>query len=236
MEKTNLLYSFLLATIICIILLFSAFNNFKLSCNNYLLNTYLYLILSFFIIYIYLQLLDYYKIDIKTTLLFFSSFIITLILIIAITLLSPQQILLKHFLWLLFLGFIAITFHPLYNRINKDLIKSTFIATILIAIILSLFAHFFPNLISFSLGPILFVALLSVIIVQLLNLFIFKSQKNQKWISAFCIFLFSLFILYDTKVLILHQKICVVPDYINESLGLFLDFINMFINLLSLRS
>jgi FtsH-binding integral membrane protein len=235
----NLINYFLISVIICIILLFSAFNNFKLTCNNYILNTYLYLILSFFIVYIYLQLLNFYKINIKTTLAFLGSFILTLILIVSITLLSPQQILLKHSLWLLFLGFIALSFQPLYNRLNKNLIKSTFLATVLIATILSLFAQFFPNLISFSLGPILFIALLSVILVEILNIFFFKKEdsiKNQKWISIFCIFLFSLFILYDTKVLLLHQKTCIIPDYINESLKLFLDMINMFVNLLRLRS
>ena len=105
--------------------------------------------------------------------------------------------------------------------------------------------YIYPDIVSFSIGPILFIALLVLIITQIVNIFIIRSDKetmnkNQKWLSIFSILLFSLFILYDTKVLLRNAKTCNIrshyPDYIKESFNIFLDILNTFINLLHINN
>ena len=91
-----------------------------------------------------------------------------------------------------------------------------------------------------GLGPYLFGALLGLIIAQLI-LFILEAttaiQKKQyfqgaKLLSFFGIALFSLFAAYDTQVVKLHARTCKKQgDYVDESLGLFLDFLNLFHNI-----
>ena len=86
-------------------------------------------------------------------------------------------------------------------------------------------------------GPYLFGALLGLILAQFI-LFILEAtttiQKQQyfqgaKLLSFFGIALFSLFAAYDTQVVKLHARTCKKKgDYIEESMGLFLDFLNLF--------
>ena len=94
------------------------------------------------------------------------------------------------------------------------------------------------NLLGF--GPYLFGALLGLILAQFI-LFILEAtttiQKQQyfqgaKVLSFFGTALFSLFAAYDTQVVKLHARTCKKQgDYIEESMGLFLDFINLFQNI-----
>jgi FtsH-binding integral membrane protein len=86
-------------------------------------------------------------------------------------------------------------------------------------------------------GPYLFGALIGLIIAQII-LFILTAtttiQKEQyfegrKLLSFFGVGLFSLFAAYDTQVIkVLARKCKKRGDYINASLGLFLDFLNLF--------
>ena len=89
-------------------------------------------------------------------------------------------------------------------------------------------------------GPYLLGALIGLIVAQII-LFILTAttaiQKEQffqgrKLLSFFGVGLFSLFAAYDTQVVKLHARLCKKRgDYVNESLGLFLDFVNLFQNL-----
>ncbi len=86
-------------------------------------------------------------------------------------------------------------------------------------------------------GPYLFGALIGLIIAQII-LFILtatttiqkeKYFEGRKLLSFFGVGLFSLFAAYDTQVIkVLARKCKKQGDYINASLGLFLDFLNLF--------
>jgi uncharacterized protein len=91
------------------------------------------------------------------------------------------------------------------------------------------------NLLGF--GPYLLGALIGLIIAQII-LFILTAttaiQKQQyfqgrKVLSFVGIAIFSLLAAYDTQLVKLHARQCKKQgDYVNESLGLFLDFVNLF--------
>jgi FtsH-binding integral membrane protein len=94
------------------------------------------------------------------------------------------------------------------------------------------------NLLGF--GPYLFGALIGFIIAQTI-LFILTAtttiQKQEyfqgrKILSFFGVALFSLFAAYDTQVIkVLARKCKKRGDYINASLGLFMDFVSLFQNM-----
>jgi hypothetical protein len=91
------------------------------------------------------------------------------------------------------------------------------------------------NLLGF--GPYLFGALIGLIVAQLIIIILVDTRtiekeqyfEGRKLLSFFGVGLFSLFAAYDTQVVKVHARQCKKRgDYINESLGLFLDFVNLF--------
>jgi FtsH-binding integral membrane protein len=129
---------------------------------------------------------------------------------------------------------------PLVERLDEQniLARTLFLATGVFVGMVAVGIYDKNNLLGF--GPYLFGALIGLIIAQLI-LFILTAtttiQKEQyfegrKLLSFFGVALFSLFAAYDTQLVKLHARQCKKRgDYINESLGLFLDFVNLFQNL-----
>ena len=90
-----------------------------------------------------------------------------------------------------------------------------------------------------GLGPYLFAGLIGLIIAQLLVLLLGTPEEKRKgiqWLNLIGVAIFSLFTAYDIQVLRVNAKLCrsgknVQPDYPVESLGIYLDFINLFVRL-----
>jgi FtsH-binding integral membrane protein len=234
------------------ILLFSilntAFKDGQFTCNRYILNTYLYVVLAITFIALFLSILRYKDIflfqHIKTgysplMLLLFFGLIGT---VLGINWVSPKNVLLKHILWLLFVILITISFHPLhylYGKAGLDkLINVAFLTTLSLVLALTAFAFYKPELISLSWGPILFFMLLGVIILELIVLLIkgYEPTMLHRAITYIVIGIFMGYLLYDTKMLQIRAKTCTkgTADYIKESLNIFLDIWNLFIRILSL--
>ena len=220
----------------------SAIKNKKFICNRYILNTYLYIILTLNIIAIQVLLMKYNKVNFNPNLLLvIGIFILTIVCIITLHRISPKQMILKHSVWILFILLMGLMFYPMYLIYSKQqgLIMSTILTTLILFFGLSLLAYLKPDLISLSLGPVLFVLLSSGVIMELVMLFLlpknYVSKKGFKLMSYFFIGLFMMYVLYDTKRLQINAKNCIVADYISESLKLFLDIWNIFIRLLSLN-
>lgn len=128
----------------------------------------------------------------------------------------------------------------LVKRLDEQniLARTLFLATGIFAGMVAVGIYDKNNLLGF--GPYLLGALIGLIIAQLI-LFILTAtttiQKEQyfegrKLLSFFGVALFSLFAAYDTQIVKLHARQCKKRgDYINESLGLFLDFVNLFQNI-----
>jgi FtsH-binding integral membrane protein len=242
----------LFVSILClIILLFSIMNfaikNKQFTCNKYILNTYLYILLTINIITILLLGLEYNNINFNINILvFFGIFLLTIGSIILLHSIDPKQILLKHLVWLFFVLSIGFTFYPMYRLYDnhKHLIISALSTTLGLFLVLSAIAFIRPDLISLSMGPILLMLLIGVILFELfaIGFNYFSKTKNKKnmskifrGISYFVIFLFMFYILYDTKRLQINAVNCINADYIKESMGLFLDIFNIFVRILGLN-
>jgi len=233
------------ALLIFVCVVFSILNyaikNRQFTCNRYILNTYLYIILTFIIMAIQLLLMEYNGIKFNPSLmLFIGIFILTLVFIVLLHKISSLNIVLKHFVWLVFILFLGLIFYPMYTSFidKKEMILSAILTTVLLFIGLSAIAYLKPEYISLSWGPVLLLLLIGGIIMELSLRFIMNKGNNRsKWfrvMSYFFIIVFMVFILYDTKRLQINAKNCVIADYIKESLGLFLDVFNIFVRILSL--
>ena len=151
---------------------------------------------------------------------------------------NPRNVILKHILWLTFVLFLGILVYPSYlSTIKNNTVMATLFSTIGIFLVFTIVAFVKPEWISLSWGPTLCFLLFAGIIAELC--FFFFNRKNKqpvgrsKGFAYFFIALFTIYILYDTKKIQVNAKICkeATVDYINESLGIVLDAINLLQNL-----
>lgn len=229
---------FLVFILVCFFIYKKAFINNELSCNNYILNTYLYIILSIILVSIIVLSIDRGDIN---NLKYFQQyywilFIFTIGFLLLTMIISPRQIILKHLSWLSFICLIGLTMYPIYlfTKMNNVFLR-TLITTLVIVLGLTAVAFYKPEMISLSWGPILITLLVIGIVMRVLNIFLNNNPNTQGKMSYILsyvfIIIFSFLLLYDTKKLQVNAKKCIIPDYVNESIGIFLDIINLFSNL-----
>ena len=156
-------------------------------------------------------------------------FLGSLVLLMSLLFVPPKMFFTKHLLYISFIVLLGIFLYPYYIT-NKQLFHHVGGTTLLMFIALSVIAFAYPQMISDGWGIYLFIALIGLLIARIMELFVkFDSQKSRI-ISYISVIVFSLYIMYDTKKIIVNAKQCINPDYINESINLFLDSINLFQN------
>jgi FtsH-binding integral membrane protein len=156
-------------------------------------------------------------------------FIFSLICIISVYTIRDKTF--NHIFWVLFILSVGYTLYPAYKEYKKTgILQTTIITTIVVVGVLSVYAYKTKR--SFSgWGTYLFFGLLSLIIFQLVDLFInrkFTGERNKLY-GYITVVLFSLFIIYDTNNLKKLAHTDTNPLYTRTSLSLFLDIINLFL-------
>lgn len=210
-------------------------NPLSFKCANYLMNTYLYLILSVAISLATVESMAFNNI-ILTNMTYFGIFVASLILMIIMLMTPVKHFLLKHLFFIIVISLFGSMIYPYFIK-NKTLFDHTGITTIILLIILTIIANKFPNFIKDSWSSYLFIALIGLILARIIELgmlYFDKLKYNNPYgqiISYISIIVFIFFVLYDTKKVQEHAKQCVEADYINESLNLFLDALNLFTNI-----
>ena len=147
------------------------------------------------------------------------------------TLFAHRHSPLKAVLYLFFIISIGFAVFPLYRFVDSQGLAKPILLTItMLFIILTLTSVIFPEHLTGSIGNYLF-AILAGLVIFRLCLLLFNSKSVTVWrYSAYVgIVLFSMFVIYDTKIISMRANKCDVPyDHINNALNLFLDFVNMF--------
>ena len=237
-----------------------SFKNGHPTCDNYVLNVYLYLAMSICLV----GLFDYMLNDLlwkndndknspmtiqeiigKLGGYYWMSILASFILIIMIafrTLYSKDGHIVNHFLWILFILSISVMLYPVfkdektYENVDNALL-STSIIFILMSAIVYIYPSFFQKTYNFMIVGLM-VGLIAIIIVEIISLFFISKSENykswRKYITYFVILLFSLFVSYDTIGVFNEAKYCVnYPNYPKSSINFFLDILNLFTSLLN---
>lgn len=221
----------------------SAFKKGFFTCNKYILNTYLYILMAFVIISLEILLFDRnnIKMDFYNKIGGIGAFILTLFIIIGALILTmvvnPRNVILKHLCWLVLVSMFSFLAYPAYLR-SKDnnTLLSVLLSLTAILLVFTAVAFIRPDFISLSWGPVLLFLLIGVILTHVIFLFTLNKRTNQenvkyiRGVSYFIIILFIFFILYDTKKIMIGAKMCIEKkaDYINQSLGIVIDALNLF--------
>lgn len=261
-EKINL-YVILFVFIVLLFSIKSMAFSSKLipTCNNFVLNVYLYLALSICLVGIFSyginSVFDKSKQNIplppekiyeRLGGFILLSIIMSFVLIFMIAfspIFSKDSYMYYHTIWLLFLGFFSVMVYPQLKSIDTyKYVDDAILITTTIFLTMSSFVYLFPSFFDktynfMSMG--LLIGLISIIIVELIGFFFYSNSSNYidfvKGMSYIVIVLFSLFVSYDTKRIMVLEKMCKnMPNYPKLSVDFFLDIINLFSRILFLRS
>jgi FtsH-binding integral membrane protein len=169
----------------------------------------------------------------------FSAFLnlgVALILLFGIFWAEPGSIF-QYVLFVAFAFWLGQSLHLVVSKLEKKQ-KLKQVLTLTVGIFLGMMAiGFYDNQNTLGFGAYFIAALAGLIIAQILLIF-FYSKEAQSIIAFVGSCLFSLLVVYDTQVIKKNKQVCNVhlkrgikPNFPKESLGLFLDFINLFTNL-----
>lgn len=172
-------------------------------------------------------------------------FILSIIIIIILTTFHEKIPAAAQFLLFAFFSYL---FGLLFYQVKKskqysqELINEVILSTISVFISMAVVGFLLLSLgirLGFKVWIVLFVGLLSIIISRFILLFtavnpdnIDKLTTRHKLISAFGIFLFSGYVIYDTNI-ILQGTYYNKNEHIRAALSYYLDFVNLFSNKLS---
>lgn len=203
------------------------------SCDGYVTNVYLYVILGLLLTafsVLFIAKRNYAITGTKSLL----AFVVAITALFAMYSIDPRQALLNHLMWILFIIAISVSVYVVWRYSNlRGTLTSTLLITLVLVSGLTVLAHARPDLIDLSWGMGLTMALLAGILAYVIPMFlgdVGTMTGYYKFLSGFFVFLFMMLILYDTKLLRVKAEKCVIPDYPTDSLGLFLDIINLFNN------
>ena len=219
-----------LSPLLMLLTYLSAFKDGKLTCDRYLINSFLYLITSISIFFTSSKVLNDQNIQINNIQKMGLSLLL-LVLVFSLGFVRNNTI--KHIMWFAILVLFSLVLN--YEKYDKELIEDTFKKMLLIILLCVLIAIQFPQYIKPSMGTVLVFGLLFVIVFRIIDTFFF-NQKYNTLISSIAVFIFSAFIIYDTDRIMKDAKECVKsnnPDYLDNMINMFLNLMNLFNNLLA---
>lgn len=240
--------------LICIVIGHYAFKNRLLTCEHYVFNTYLYIILAIMLMFLVILLNDQYGIFNSLLMIMFSngvgtgilSFIILLILLIGLTYalfnVDPTNIALSNGIWLALVLLIGILLIPtIYLGRMTDVVGLAGILTIVIVIVVGLLGYYLGDkIITFDWDYYLYIALIALFIVVIIGgIFISMVMRDVNKlltfmyvISIISLVIFVLLLLSNHKKLKENSDKCidgqVVPNYPLESWRLVIKIVNIF--------
>jgi FtsH-binding integral membrane protein len=197
-----------------------------LNNKNFLLLTFSNLILQLGITYYFME---YYKEKLTT----YQNIglwiaIFSLIFIIGMV---PMPMWLKFILFSIFSSLFGISLSSLKNNVSDQLIQFAVLGTISIY-----FTMFFIGVVlilfgiqlSLWVGLLLFYLLLSLILSQIISIFLGNVSQTHKIYGILGLILFSFYIIYDTNYILQRNY---YGDFITASMDYYLDIINIFVSL-----
>ena len=236
-----------ISTIAALILVFIihqyGFKKGSPTCNNYVINTYLYLALSVTLLGIAIQTIKWSPFESNSVMPTFVSIIILFGLIIYISAFqninqkTTTEVILSHTSWVAFIATMSLFISIYFNDpILKQNTSKAMMMAALIFMISSSVVYFRPQFFEDTYGvamATLLIALITIIIVEVVSILSQDIQTTNHifhYTSYVVILLFSAFTAYDTSKMFQRAEKCTdMPNYPKASVGFFLDLINLFI-------
>ena len=219
------------------------------TCNEYVKNTYLYLMTYIIIMCFMVVALAAYKLPINIKKQFENNLgliiatgVVYILLYIgtfmAILLVNKKHLILKHFLALFFVLLSALIYQFLLIEFGGQEMLIALAITVAVFIALSVIAFKFQDLLTSRVSMGFLIMFIVVVVVELLVSLIAPFS----WFARLITLVVMMFVVYiamvHTKRMIENAKECENeggPDYVREAMSFFVDMKNIFIRVLSLR-
>jgi FtsH-binding integral membrane protein len=120
---------------------------------------------------------------------------------------------------------------------NPEIINTALVGTLSVFVTMFLFTLFLLMSgieVGETFGLLLLIGLIFMIIAIVVSIFMKNYSKYKKIFSGILLFLFSLYIIYDTTNILIRDTYN--GDFITASFDYYLDIINIFVNLLNLNN
>ena len=246
----------IIAVIICILIGQYAFKNGTLTCDYYVLNTYLYIILAILLMFIVVLVNDQFGIfnsllqwmmtgdTMRVFIVFIIYIIIALSLTYALLNVNPTNIVASNLIWLsliIFIGFILIP-TIWFGRLTC-VVGIAGILTIIITVVVGLLGYYYgDSIVTFEWDTYLNIALWILIAMIIFGpIFIRTSEGMNNFfivVSIVSLIIFVLLLLSNHKKLKQNADKCidgkVVPNYPVESYGIVIKIVNIFQDLINI--
>ena len=246
----KLFCTLIIIVVICILIGNYAFKNGSLTCDHYVLNTYLYIILAILLVFMVVLINDKYGIF-NSFLLWMSQGSMIRIIIICIILLilllglsyallkvNPNNIVASNTIWTLLILILGISLIPTiwFGRL-ENVVGIAGISTILITIGVGLLGYYYGDeIVTFDWDKYLNYALLALIGIIIIGMFLIKNPETMFnfifIISILILIIFILLLLSNHKKLKENSEKCIdgktVPNYPVESFNIFIKMLNIF--------
>lgn len=220
-------------------------NDEEFSRSIFVTNTYLYVILAIMIAALTITIIKATKFMPNE----FAIFCLAIILIFSFAFVNKTNVMLRTIIWVLFVMTMGALMYPIYEiNGNSSVFSNSAIAVIVLVAVLTYITNQFPDEYFDSWGPMLLGGLFTLIVFQLLDLLFGDpiSSGRYKMYAYIGLFVFSAYIMYDTKKIYQHARvaeICVrsggdklaCADYPWRSMNLFLDILNLFSSMNSVQ-
>ena len=246
----KLFCTLIIIVVICILIGNYAFKNGSLTCDHYVLNTYLYIILAILLVFMVVLINDKYGIF-NSFLLWMSQgsmiriiiiYIILLILLLglsyALLKVNPNNIVASNTIWTLLILILGILLIPTiwFGRL-ENVVGIAGISTILITIGVGLLGYYYGDeIVTFDWDKYLNYALMALIGIIFIGMFIIENPETMFnfifIISILILIIFILLLLSNHKKLKENSEKCIdgktVPNYPVESFNIFIKMLNIF--------
>lgn len=171
----------------------------------------------------------------NTGLEFFGAFIVSLLLMYLMVITNNPFI--KFIFFVFFSAIMGLIMSIRIKYATPEMIKTAIFGTLGIFIAMFLFTIIllmFGIEVGSKFGLFLLISLIIIIIVLVVSHFMKASPITYKIISGILLFLFALFLIYDTTNILVRDFYG--DDFITASLDYLLDIINIFVNLLGINN
>lgn len=207
--------------------------NGNIQCDNYVLNTYLYVILGFVFMALVILIDERFNIFMSLMSQFglfalFGMLVVTIGLVVLLMKTTNQ--IMSHMYWiilLILLGLMLSVSVQLYGHMDMNIVYIAFVITIIVTAIMGFIGFKYgKSFITYNFDKYLKWALITLIILSFIGLFL-NIPNMRLYLAIAGVIIFSLLLVSYNNKLRENAKTCVTPLYPKESFGLIIKIINL---------
>ncbi len=251
----QIICSLIIITLICIAIGNYAFKNGLLTCDHYVLNTYLYILLSVFIIYLVVLIND--KTGIFNDIVYNNGLLMSIVVLIIFLYLlyilhkiPPQEIFKSNFLWLLLIILLGIFIIPVIELGRMtNVLDNAGLYTCIIVILTGLLGYYKGDyIVRFDWDYYLYICLallICIIFIGFIYIFMYNPPLEKIIMFIYIISIISL-IIFVLLLLSVHKKLkdnaekcinsngTIIPNYPVQSFTIIIKIYRIFADLVNI--